>query len=148
MFPMMTDTPLTPAQISAAIRLMLHIAHVDGAKTAEEVALIRGFYDDCRAAGTDLPAFETLAAGHDVAAADMADAGQRDLLVALCFMVAYADGELSDAERRAIGAVATRLEVGEVRGEAILAQVKDTMLASLSRLPDAESVAAVARELG
>jgi hypothetical protein len=38
-----------PTRPIAATRLLLRIAHVDGARTAEEVALIRLFYDSGRA---------------------------------------------------------------------------------------------------
>lgn len=151
MFPLMTELPFTAAQVAAATRLMLRIAHVDGAGTAEEVALIRQFYAACHDAEGCFPEFESIAASRDegaVTATDFPDAGQREMIVALCLMVAYADGALSDAERTAVGLAADGLGIAPDRVEAILAQVKDHMLAQLARLPDAESVAAVAKELG
>jgi uncharacterized tellurite resistance protein B-like protein len=151
MFPLMTELPLTPAQVIAATRLMLHVAHVDGAGTDEEVALISQFYDACRPASADFPAFETLDSGWgaaDVSRADFPDARHRDMLVALCVMVAYADGELSTPERAAVARATASLGLANDRLEQILAQVKDHMLAQLSRLPDAASVAVVAKELG
>lgn len=151
MFPLMTELPLTPSQVVAATRLMLHVAHVDGAGTVEEVALIRQFYDATRTASADSPAFETLDGGRgaaDVSTADFPDAGHRDMLVALCVMVAYADGELSTPERATVERAAAGLGLAADRVEAILAQVKDYMLAQLSRLPDAASVVVVAKELG
>ncbi len=150
MFPLMTELPLTPAQVIAATRLMLHIAHIDGARTAEEVALIRQFYDACRTATADFLAFETLdgQGAANVTASDFPDAGQRDMIVALCVMVAYADGELSAAESAAVGNAARSLGLTDERVEQIIALVKDHMLAQLARLPDAASVAVVAKELG
>jgi len=148
MFPLITDQPLTPTQIAAATRLLLYIAHVDGARTAEEVALIRQFYDACRSEAADLPAFDDLDASGDVSTADFADPGQRAMLLAFCQMVAYADGELSTREREAVAQTAARLDITDERRDAILAQVKDYMLAQLAGLPDAASVATVARELG
>lgn len=151
MFPLMTELPLAPAQLVAATRLLLHIAHVDGARSAEEVALIRQFYDASRTASADFPTFETVDAGQSagkVSATDFPDAGHRDMIVALCVMVGYADGELSAAERAAVGQAAASLDLANERVEQILAQVKDYMLAQLSRLPDAASVAVVAKELG
>ncbi len=130
---------------------MLHVAHVDGAGTVEEVALIRQFYDASRTAGADFPAFEAIDAGQgtaQVSTADFPDAGHRDMIVALCVMVAYADGELSVQERATVGQAAASLGLANERVEQILAQVKDHMLAQLSRLPDAASVAVVAKELG
>jgi len=151
MFPLMTKLPLTPAQVIAATRLVLHIAHVDGAGTAEEVALIRQFYDACRNASADFPAFDSIQAGQGddvVSARDFPDPGHRDMIVALCLMVAYADGELSAAERAAVSKVAGNLGLAADRVEHILAQIKDFMLSHLSGLPDAGSVAVVAKELG
>lgn len=151
MFPLMTELPMTPAQVVCATLLMLHVAHVDGPGTAEEVALIRQFYDACRSASADFPAFETLVAGQGDANAstrEFPDAGHRDMLVALCVMVAYADGKLSAQERAAVGQAADSLDLTSERLEQVIAQVKDHMLAQLSRLPDAASVAVVARELG
>lgn len=151
MFPLMTELPLAPAQLVAATRLLLHVAHVDGARSAEEVALIRQFYDACRTAGADFPAFESLDGGEGadaVSARDFPDAGHRDMLLALCLMVAYADGELSAAERTAIAKVARGFGLDDARVEQVLALVKDYMLAQLAHLPDAASVALVAKELG
>ena len=48
MFPLLQDVSLNADQCIAATRLLLRIAHVDGAKTNEEVALIRLFYDGGR----------------------------------------------------------------------------------------------------
>lgn len=149
MFPLLTDQPMTPAQIEAVTRLLLHIAHVDGARTAEEVVLIREFYDSCRSDGAGFADFDTLAAHGDAAnAIDFPDTVQREMLLALCLMVAYADGEFSSSERAAIEAAASRLQVSGEQLKAIEAQVKDYILARLAHLPDAASVAAVARELG
>lgn len=151
MFPLMTELPLTSAQVVAATRVVLHIAHVDGPGTAEEVALIHQFYDACRNASTDFPAFDSIEAGKGadvVSARDFPDPGHRDMILALCLMVAYADGELSAAERAAVSKVAGNLDLAADRVEQILAQIKDFMLAHLSGLPDAGSVAVVAKELG
>ena len=151
MFPLMTETPLLPAQILAAVRLLLHVARVDGARTEEEVSLIRQFYEGCRPASADFPGFDTLAGERGavtIAAGDFPDPAHREMVLALCVMVAYADGDYSAAERAAVAQAAGSLGVAADRIEAVLAQVKDFMLAQLARLPDADSVAVVARELG
>lgn len=153
MFPLMTERPLSAAQVVAATRLVLHIARVDDAGTAEEVALLRQFYDACRAAGTgaDFPAFDTIKDGQGsdvISVRDFPDPGHRDMVIALCLMVAYADGELSASERAAVSKAANDLGLAADHVERILAQIKDFMLAHLSGLPDASSVAAVAKELG
>jgi hypothetical protein len=62
MFPLLENVSLNADQSLAATRLLLRIAHVDGARTAEEVALIRWFHDSGRGASVDWPAFDTLQA--------------------------------------------------------------------------------------
>jgi hypothetical protein len=57
MFPLLENVSLNADQSLAATRLLLRIAHVDGARTAEEVALIRWFHDSGRGASVDWPAF-------------------------------------------------------------------------------------------
>jgi len=148
MFPLLANASLDTDQTIAATRLLLHIAHVDGAQTAEEVALIRSFYEGA-ADGSAWPDFASL---QPVRAGEFsqtfADPAQRDLVVAFCLMVAYADGTLSADERSAVAAVAAGIGTPPARVDELLALIKDHMLAQLARLPDAASVAAVARELG
>lgn len=150
MFPLLQDVSLNADQCIAATRLLLRIAHVDGAKTNEEVALIRLFYDGGRNGSADWPAFETLE--EDVWGGDLTrtfgEAAQRDLVLATCLMVAYADGTLTGEELAAVRAVADDIGAPPARVDELLALVRDYMLAHLARLPDAGSVAVVARELG
>jgi transitional endoplasmic reticulum ATPase len=65
MFPLLENVSLNADQSLAATRLLLRIAHVDGAKTDEEVALIRWFHDSGRGERIDWPAFETLQESRD-----------------------------------------------------------------------------------
>jgi len=150
MFPLLENVSLDAGQSIAATRLLLRIAHVDGAKTNEEVALIRLFYDGGRHGSADWPAFETLE--EDGRDGDMprtfGEAAQRDLVLATCLMVAYADGTLTGEELAAVRAVADDIGAPPARVDELLALVRDYMLAHLARLPDAGSVAVVARELG
>jgi hypothetical protein len=62
--------------------------------------------------------------------------------------VAYADGTLTGEELAAVRAVANDIGAPSARVDELLALVRDYMLAHLARLPDADSVAVVARELG
>ncbi|MEF8703302.1 MAG: hypothetical protein V5B32_08640 [Candidatus Accumulibacter sp. UW26] len=150
MFPLLENISLNADQSLAATRLLLRIAQVDGAKTDEEVALIRGFHDSGRDPSIDWPAFETLQeAGPDADLAGTFAAGaERDLVVATCLMVAYADGVLSAEELAAVRGVADEIGTPAGRVDEILALVKDYMLGQLARLPDAGSLVVVARELG
>jgi len=150
MFPLLENVSLNADQSLAATRLLLRIAHVDGARTAEEVALIRWFHDSGRGSSVDWPAFDTLqATGQgDYLAETFSESGQRDLVLATCLMVAYADGALTAEELAAVRGVAEEIGTPTGRVDELLALVKDYMLAQLARLPDAGSVAVVARELG
>ena len=150
MFPLETETPLTQDQVVAMTRLMLHVAHVDGASTTEEVALIRAFYEGCAESGKDWENFATLAANTatpTISPCDFADAGQREMAAATCLMVAWADGAYSSQEATAVQNVANKLGIDSERFAQVTALVKDHMLAQFARLPDTASVVAVAKEL-
>ena len=147
MFPQTTGLTLNPAQLAAATSAMLRIAHIDGACTTEEVALIRVFYGN----GDGGPSFDSLLDGfaaRPVGSAEFTDTNARELVLATCIMVALADGEISTPELTALHSLAEDLGVDAPHFEHLLALVKDHMLARLATLPDAASVAAVARELG
>lgn len=151
MFPLKTDTPLTQDQVVTVTRLMLHVAHVDGDKTAEELALIRAFYEGCAEAGNGWQTFDSLdgkSGSPDVAASDFADQGQREMALAICLMVAWADGAFSAREDESVRGIADKLGIGGERFAQVLALVKDHMLAQLAGLPDVGSIVAVAKELG
>jgi len=148
MLPQFAETELDPAQTIAATRLLLRIARVDGARTAEEIALIRQFYETGRAA--HWPAFTTLL--DDDSSGELSttftQVAQRELVIATCLMVAFADGCLIAEELAAVHAVAGEIGLPAKRVDELLALVKDYMLAQLSHLPDAGSLAVVAGELG
>lgn len=151
MFPLKTDTSLTQEQVVAITRLMLQVAHVDGEKTAEEVVLIRTFYEGCTKASKGWQDFVSLAdesAVPTITASDFADQEQREMALATCLMVAWADGAFSPREDEAVRSIAVRLGVDNDRFGQVLALVKDHLLAQFARLPDTGSIVAVAKELG
>lgn len=143
----------TPAQTLAMTSCMLAISHVDGVQPAE-TALIGKFYEGGRVG--DMPAFETLHGSHAEAAKLLEELVQKrsedgvefgDALVTLCLMTGYADGTLTDAERAQVQAFGQMAGVTPERFEAQLQMVRDSLLGSLSGLPDSASVAALAKEL-
>ncbi|CAM3567202.1 TerB family tellurite resistance protein [Polaromonas hydrogenivorans] len=145
----MPDQNLSPAQVAQLTRAMLSVAAVDGIQPAE-AALIGQFYESSRSA--DMPATATFLADpqaqqFDAAALAGSPAEFADTVVLMCLMTAYADGQLSPAEREHVQAVATTLGLDAARFEAHLAQVRDDLVGALSHLPDAGSVAAVVSEL-
>ncbi len=133
----------TSAQLTALVQSMLSTARVDDLHPNEET-LIRKFYGEQMLPG--MPAFEALA-GATAAALPSDDAAFADQLVLMCLMAGYADGHLSDAERSHVAALAQQVGVAGERLAELHQQVKDSLLGSLAHLPDAESVAALAKEL-
>ena len=143
------DQDLSPAQVTQLTQAMLSVALVDGIHPAE-AALIGQFYESSRSA--DMPTTASVLARPDAqtfnAAALAASTPEfADTVVLMCLMAAYADGNLSAAERSHVQAIATTLGVDASRFDALLAQVRDELVGALSHLPDAGSVAAVVKEL-
>ena len=135
--------------VVAASKTMLKVAHADGVRAAE-IDLIRSFYTSGIDSG-ERPSFDKLLqdASKDlhVTAQAFADERQRETVIALCIMTGLADGTLSDAEQAAVHSIASDLNIAPNRLAEIVDLVKDNMLAQLSHLPDAGSVAKVAKEL-
>lgn len=149
MLPVNANVELDATQKTLATRAMLEIAQVDAGHAAEEIALIRAFYE-ADAEPAQLP-FEhlltTLSQPAPLAADSFPEAGQRDLLISTCLMVAYADGQFSQAERAAIHTLAERIGMPPAQVTALDEIVQDYLLSQLANLPDAESVARVGVEL-
>jgi len=150
MLPFSNTLTLSPAQLSLTTEVMLYVAHIDSACAEEETVLIRAFYEAC-AQDEILRPFESLlehaGARPALNAETFPEPGQQELVLSYCLMVAYADGTLSDTEKQAISGVAQQIGVPEARLVEMIGVVQDQLLAELSKLPDAASVAKVAEEL-
>jgi hypothetical protein len=148
MFPFATE--LDSSQVIAATRFMLRIAATDTVQPGE-LELIRGFYDGCRPAGDAWPAFDPVLAQSanpfHLDPATFPAPAQRELLLSLGFMAAYGDGALTAGEQQLLDAAARDLGVSESRVGEIAAVVQDHLLGQFARLPDAGSVARVAKEM-
>ena len=143
------DQALSPQQVTQLTKAMLAVASIDGIQPAE-AALIGQFYETSRRA--DMPTTATLLASPEARQFNAADltgnpAEFADTAVLMCLMAAYADGQLSLAERTYVQSIATSLGVDAARFDALLAQVRDELVGALSHLPDAGSVAVVVKEL-
>ncbi len=143
------DQDLSPAQVTQLTRAMLSVALVDGIHPAE-AALIGQFYETSRNA--DMPSTATVLGSPDAQSFDAngltgSTPEFADTVVLMCLMAAYADGNLSPAERSHVQTIATALGVNADRVEVLLAQVRDELVGAISHLPDVGSVAAVVREL-
>ena len=144
-----TDQNLTATQVVQLTRAMLSVASIDGIHPAE-AALIGQFYEASRT--PDMASVQAVLGQAEAAPFQPAElAGSRadfaDTVVLMCLMTAYADGRLTAAERAQIQQIAKALGMSEAQLASHQAQVQDELLGALVHLPDATSVAQVAREL-
>lgn len=145
----MPDQELSPQQIMHITQAMLSVAYIDELHPAE-AALIGQFYETSR--NSDMPTTANFLANpqsrvFDASTLAGSPAAFADTVVLMCLMTAYADGHLSAKERTHVQGIATALGVDAARFDAHLAQVRDQLMAALSHLPDAASVAKVVRDL-
>lgn len=141
----------TAEQTLALSACMLAISNVDGVHPAES-ALIEGFYSSGNLTEmNELPVFSSFDDLHLQATSLLEkltpDVEFTELLVALCLMTGYADGTLSDTERNIALRFATSLGVTTERFDEQLQSVRDSLLGAFAQLPDAGSVASLAKEL-
>jgi uncharacterized tellurite resistance protein B-like protein len=140
---------LSQEQLLALVGSMLSTAEVDGVRP-EEVALIQTFYVESATAGA--PSFDSVRATAASQSAALlkqvaTDAQFSEQLVLMCLMTGYADGHLTDAEQIHVQGIAQQVGIAGPRLAELKQQVKDSLLGALAHLPDAASVAALAREL-
>jgi uncharacterized tellurite resistance protein B-like protein len=143
-----TSDSMTKDQALALATCMLAVAHVDGVRP-EELALIRRFHVE--SADLGLPAFDALVAARTdplpLLSALKPDIAFAEQLVSLCIMTGYADGDFSEAERALVTSLAERVGLAGDAYAAVHQHVKDSLIGSLSHLPDAASVAALVKTL-
>lgn len=150
MFPFADASGLSASQITVVTEAMLLVAGVDEAGSAEEVALIRSFYEGATGQGPRSDFRELLSAargGLSLSAEMFTDDSQKDLTIGLCLMVAYADGSFSPKEQAAVLGLSQQIGMERARYDGLVEQVRDHLLQQLATLPDAASVVKVAREL-
>ncbi len=139
---------MTREQALALVTCMLSTAHVDGIHP-QELALIRRFHED--SSDLKLPDFDGLVAAPGdplpLLAGLGGDAGFAEQLVLLCIMTGYADGDFSETERTHVAALAAKVGIDAARFAELHQGVKDSLIQSLSHLPDAASVAALVKTL-
>jgi Tellurite resistance protein TerB len=139
---------LSAPQVLALTAAMLAVSHVDGVHPAE-TQLIQQFYEGSREG--DMPAFADVQGSHPSAQELLKqltfDTEFAEALVASCLMVAYADGDLTDNELATARGFASAYGVSTEQFDGELQVVRDALLGSLASLPDAASVAALAKEL-
>ncbi len=131
----------------AMARGLYAIARVDGVHE-REAGLIASFWIDAGGGGgslSDLERAESIKPA-DVAAALHSDA-ERQLFIKTAILLTWADGEVSAAEKKAVGDFARALGIDEAALEKLDAGVKDFLLGQLVHVQNTDAVRSVAKKM-
>jgi tellurite resistance protein len=143
------DGSFSTEQMQALLACVVSTAHVDGIKP-QELELLDRFCGDnqYQASLKDLlgKAGDKSHAKAMLAAVG-GDATFVEQVLLMSIMTAYADGRISDAELAHVNELAESVGVPASKMAELRLYVRDSLLGSLSHLPDAESVAALAKSM-
>lgn len=142
---MFADTNLeafSPQQIKASCIAMLAVARANGVAPAE-LDLIRAFWNQTDRVFGELDE----ATSERFASEVFVQHEQKLILLDMCLACAFADGKYSTEEKAVIAEIAAELGVSQLVVAERTAEVRASFLGSLSHLPDAQSVAALAKDL-
>jgi tellurite resistance protein len=130
----------------AIARGLYAIARVDGVHE-REAGLIASFWIDAGGGGSlsDLERAESIKPA-DVAAALHSDA-ERQLFMKTAILLTWADGEVSAAEKKALGEFGRALGIDDAALEKLDAGVKDYLLAQLVHVQNTDAVRNVAKKM-
>lgn len=141
------EVHLERSAAEAIARGLYAVARVDGLHE-REAGLIASFWIE---AGGGAGALSDLERGEAITPAELAtslhDAQQRQLFIKTAILLTWADGEVTDAERKAVHDFAKALQVDAATMEALEASVKDFLLGHLVHLQNVEATSEVARKL-
>ena len=132
----------------AMARALYAVAKVDGLHEREE-ALVASFWAEV---GGGAGALAELQRGSGITGAELGAAlaapQLRSLFLKTSILMAWADGKVTDAERKIISEFASALGVGAAELGRLEAAVKEYLLSHLAPVKNAEAVATVAKKLG
>ena len=146
------EIQVSAMEAEALARGLLGVAKVDGVHE-RELALVNEVYQAAIASDASATApMSSLERAGALEPAELAkllpEGAMRELFVKTAYLLAWADGNVSPAERAKIGAYATSLGVSGEAQTKLEAGVKDYLLRPLANLANVESAAAVAKKLG
>jgi tellurite resistance protein len=146
------ETELSAVEAETFARGLYAVARVDGVHE-RELALISDFYSSVAGQDSQQPAaFASLERTGALEPADVAAilraVPQRELFLKAAFLLTWADGSVSAAEREKVDQFAQALEIAEARKAEIELEVKDYLLRPLAGLANVNAVSAVAKKLG
>ena len=140
------EVNLSHGAAEAIARGLFAIARVDGVHE-REAGLIASFWIDAGGGGplSDLERGESIKPA-DVAAALRSDA-ERQLFIKTAILLTWADGEVSAAEKKAVGEFARALGIDDATLDKLDAGVKDFLLGQLVHIQNTDAVSSVAKKL-
>jgi hypothetical protein len=126
--------------VRVIVRGMAHVALSDGSH-ARELMLIQGFYESCRA--------DITSGSFDAdEARDVLDSDALKLtFLASCYLVAYADGDVSEGELKALSSLEKQLKIPSATVTQARELVKDQLLMQLSHSANLEALRGIAAKL-
>jgi uncharacterized membrane protein YebE (DUF533 family) len=135
--------------VRVIVQGMVRVAQSDGMHQ-RELVLIREFYEACRSDAKGLADFADLAnTPFDAEAArETLDSQALKLtFLASCYLVAYADGSVSDAETKALDELVKSVGVDADTAKLARELVKDQLLQQLARSNNLEALKNIAKSL-
>lgn len=142
------EVALPQSAAEAIARGLYAVAKVDGLHEREE-ALVASFWSDV---GGGASALASLQRGAAITAAELGAAlpehEQRQLFVKTALLLAWADGKITDDEKKIIADFATSFGIDKMALGKLEASVKEYLLGHLSPIQNTEAVAQIAKKLG
>ena len=138
---------LTHGAAEAIARGLYAVAKVDGLHE-REAGLIASFWIEAGGGGGSLSDLERGAA---ISPADLAKAlhttDERMMFVKTAVLLTWADGKVTAAERKSVGAFATALGIDSATVEKLEGSVKEFLLGHLAHVNNTDATAAVAKKM-
>lgn len=135
--------------VRVMVQGMVQVAHSDGAHE-RELVLIRDFYESCRDEAKGLADFADLANtpfDAEVAREVLHSEALKLTFLVSCYLVAYADGHVSDAEKRALEELAKGADISEAVAANAQELVKDQLLLQVARSANLPALQGIAKGL-
>ena len=142
------EVPLDGKAAEAIARALFAVARVDGVHE-REAGLIASFWMDAGAGHgllSDLEREETPITGAELAAA-LPSNELRLLFAKTAILLTYADGKVTDEERKILQEFSGALNIDQATMDALEASVKEYLLQHLAHLHNSEGVVEVAKKL-
>jgi tellurite resistance protein len=142
------EIEVTQSAAEAMARGLYTVAHVDGLHEREE-ALVASFWAEVGGGAASLSELQraaTITPPELKAALPTPALGQ--MFVKTAILLAWADGKVSDGERKIIGELAAALGITGADFTTLEAAVKEYLLGHLAPIQNSAAVATVAKKLG